>query len=466
MQMPTPACDQNAAFAALGVGVPDDVARLAAAGYLDEAACRIETLLTRNCLPAAGRQALRALREQMRRQKDHFTLTRAEALSVLRAEISDLTDEEFDALVSDGRIDWRFQNGEPRYHARFAESLRLYPDLNARGLAPEPSSDFRARAVAALQARGSLSATITIEAQIAPAAGLAPAPDAPFEAWLPIPAACAEQGEIEILSMTPGGKLAPADAPQRTVHWAGRAGDAPYTVTYRYKIRATCRDMDNLLPDPAAPAPVPDDLAEQAPHIAFTPWLRSLCEQITAGCETPLEKARAIYDYVTKNTRYRYQPAYVCLGPIADGCAKSGWGDCGVMALLFITLCRIASIPARWQSGLYVTDEEAGCHDWAQFYLEGYGWFWADCSFGASAHRRGDEATRRHYFGNLDPLRMVANRAFFAQLTPPDNFWRNDPYDNQVGEAVLAGRPLHGDDLEASRRVLAFTLDAPLPKVE
>ena len=61
---------------------------------------------------------------------------------------------------------------------------------------------------------------------------------------------------------------------------------------------------------------------------------------------------------------------------------------------------------------------------------------------------------------------MVANRAFFAQLTPPDNFWRNDPYDNQVGEAVLAGRPLHGDDLEASRRVFAFTLDAPLPKVE
>ena len=45
MQMPTPACDQNAAFAALGVGVPEDVARLAAAGYLDEAARRIETLL-------------------------------------------------------------------------------------------------------------------------------------------------------------------------------------------------------------------------------------------------------------------------------------------------------------------------------------------------------------------------------------------------------------------------------------
>lgn len=463
MQNTRPAKDQNAVFTALCAGVPDDVARLAAAGYLDAADRLIDAYLSRDSLAPAGRDALQALRAQMHRQKAHYTLTRAEAVATLRAEIPDWTEAEFDALVADGRIDWRFENGEPRYHARFVESLRLYPDLIARGLAAEPSSDFRARAVAALQARGSLGATITIEAKIAPAAELVADPDAPLEAWLPIPAACAEQSEIEILSMTPGGQLAPADAPQRTVHWAGRAGDAPYTVTYRYKIRAVCRDMEHLSAVPDAPAPTPDDLAEQLPHIAFTPWLRSLCEQVTADCETPLQKARAIYDYVTQNIRYRYQPAYACLGPIADGCAKSGWGDCGVMSLLFITLCRIAGIPARWQSGLYVTDEEAGCHDWAQFYLKGYGWFWADCSFGVSAHRRGDEATRRHYFGNLDPLRMVANRAFFAQLTPPDPFWRNDPYDNQVGEAVLNDRPLHGEDLDASRRVLTFDLDAPLP---
>ena len=54
---------------------------------------------------------------------------------------------------------------------------------------------------------------------------------------------------------------------------------------------------------------------------------------------------------------------------------------------------------------------------------------------------------------------MVANREFYAQLTPPDEAWRNDPYDNQVGEAVLAGQPLHGDALHAVREVLSFEME-------
>ena len=60
---------------------------------------------------------------------------------------------------------------------------------------------------------------------------------------------------------------------------------------------------------------------------------------------------------------YRYQPAYLQLDCIGDQCAKTLRGDCGVFALLFITLCRIAGIPARWQSGLSVRPDGAGPHD-------------------------------------------------------------------------------------------------------
>ena len=38
------------------------------------------------------------------------------------------------------------------------------------------------------------------------------------------------------------------------------------------------------------------------------------------------------------------------------------------MALTFITMCRIAGVPARWQSGLYVAPDSVGSHDWAEFY--------------------------------------------------------------------------------------------------
>ncbi len=94
-------------------------------------------------------------------------------------------------------------------------------------------------------------------------------------------------------------------------------------------------------------------------------------------------------------------------------------GDCGVQALLFITRCRCAGIPARWQSGLFVTPYSQGCHDWAQFYIAPYGWLFADPSFGGSGYRSGNLEKQEHYFGNLDPWRMVANSEFKKALILP-----------------------------------------------
>ena len=364
--------DENAVLADLAVGLPADVERYYRAGDFAAANLRIDALLTQDRLPAQAKNALLACREIMRRIPQSYTLTRREALTMLRQDIPDFTEQEFDALLATDRIDWRYVKGQPRYLDRFADALRLYPDMNARGLQAEDEHDWRNEAVAAMHAQGGLTATITLKATISPAAPVAP--DAELEAWLPLPAACEQQSEIEIFNAIPGGEVAEPDAPQRTIYWHGPAGEGIRTVTYCYKVTVPYHDMDTLTPADTQPSFYTH---EEAPHILFTPWLRALCEEITKDCPGPLEKARAIYDYVTLNCHYRYQPAYICLESIADGCAKDGWGDCGVLALLFITLCRIAGIPARWQSGLYVTPDHVGPHDWAQFYLEPYGWLWA-----------------------------------------------------------------------------------------
>lgn len=73
---------------------------------------------------------------------------------------------------------------------------------------------------------------------------------------------------------------------------------------------------------------------------------------MTRGKDSPLEKARSIFDFITLNMKYTFMPAYFGLENIAENCARSFTGDCGVFALLFITLCRCAGIPAQWQSGL------------------------------------------------------------------------------------------------------------------
>ena len=168
-----------------------------------------------------------------------------------------------------------------------------------------------------------------------------------------------------------------------------------------------------------------------------------------------MQKARRIYDYVTLNVHYFFQPPYIVHENIADSCARNLHGDCGMMAALFIALCRISGIPAQWQSGLVARPELAGCHDWAMFYIAPKGWMYADCSAGASMARAGNEAMRLHYFGNLDTDRMVANRALSAPLTPPMETLRADPCDNQVGELEADGHGLYGACVVTEQKVLS-----------
>ena len=274
-------------------------------------------------------------------------------------------------------------------------------------------------------------------------------------AWLALPAACPSQSHITLdrFTETPG-HIAAEDAPQRTVCWeadltenrAGGAGGG-------YRETSVYADPIFFFNDSEKTEIY---TGEEAPHIVFTPYLRALAAQLTEGIASPAEKAKRIYDYVTLNVRYHFQPSYFVHESIAENCARSRRGDCGIMALTFFTLCRIAGIPARWESGFAVAPGDAGCHDWARFYVAPRGWMYADCSYGASMARRGDELLRRHYFGRLDTGRMVANSAFEAPFDPPMLGFRSDPYDNQSGEMEADGVGLYGDDTVTTKEVLKF----------
>ena len=202
-------------------------------------------------------------------------------------------------------------------------------------------------------------------------------------------------------------------------------------------------DPMTIVPDAEQPT---FHLEELHPHIVFTPYIKALTEELTAGLDNPVQKARAIYDFITKKVKYSYMRDYFGLENIAESCARSFRGDCGVQALLYITLCRCASIPSRWQSCLNAAPDSVGAHDWAESYIAPYGWFFVDPSFGGGANRAGLEERRLFYFGNLDPFRMVANREFQAEFTPPKVHWRADPYDNQTGEVEYEDRGLRYEE--------------------
>ena len=152
--------------------------------------------------------------------------------------------------------------------------------------------------------------------------------------------------------------------------------------------------------------------------------------------------------------KYTFMPSYILLDNIADNCARNHTGDCGVLALLFLTLCRCAGIPAQWQSGLTAEPDFIGGHDWVRFYVEPYGWIFADTSYGTGAVRLGKEERRKFYFGNLDPYRMVANSAFQAPFTTLKEQMRADPYDNQLGEIETDQRGFSFDEYIRFKEIL------------
>jgi transglutaminase-like putative cysteine protease len=197
--------------------------------------------------------------------------------------------------------------------------------------------------------------------------------------------------------------------------------------------------------------------AEQYPHIRFTPFIRALAEEIRGNETDPLRLARRVYDWICDHVRYSYVRDYLLIENIPEFVLTNGYGDCGTMALAFITLCRALGIPAKWQSGSSCTPARIGSHDWSMFYVAPYGWLYCDPSYGEGAARAGNEERRNHYFGNLDPFRLVASNEFQQPLTPDKVLCRMDPYDNQNGEAEYADgeHNLFFGDLIHGRQVLS-----------
>lgn len=453
----------NESFRYLNTGLPEDILRRKLHGDFTGAVRLIDRRLAMGNVPQALRYCLIAQREMILRLPEDYPYTKAQALERVRVHIPDFTQEEFDQRVDAGQIGWIYQDGEMRFFNRFFESLckaepafalRAVVKLHGVESAGKGSQEEGRldRCIRMMRERGSMSNRIRIRAtlklkdeQFVPGMFL--------RAHLPIPAACGQQSEVTIEEVVPpNGKIAPEDAPQRTVCWEEHMKENhEFVVQYSYVHKAVYHDVNQIRADLEQPSFFTQ---EEPPHIMFTPYIRELAASLTEGVEDSLNKARRFYDFITLNMKYTFMPAYFSLENIAENCARNFTGDCGVFALLFLTLCRCVGIPACWQSGLTAEPDFCGSHDWVRFYIAPYGWLYADPSYGTAAVRAENEERRKFYFGNLDPYRMVANSAFQAPFTVGKQHWRADPYDNQVGEMETAGRGLKYDEFERSKQVM------------
>ena len=427
------------------VPLPEDIARLELAGELEAALSLIRRRLEGE-LPAALRQRLTLELSRIPALEEEYCYSYADALALLQRSIRDFTEQEFRELIDANQVDWIFKNGTRYFIDTFYDNLRKVQHPVTKRLIEPEDAQAAAKKQAVLndnmrfmKEHGGNAYRFRIRTTLQIEEGTQRL-GAPITVHLPIPQAGTQVRNIVIHAASPGGATAPEDNESRTICFQGPLQpNQAFFVEYSYETQVAYVELN---PARAAPEQPTFCTGEQAPHILFTPYLRHLYREVVGEEANPVLIAKRIYDYITTHIKYSYVRKYSTILNIPEYAAANGKGDCGVQALLFITLCRLGGIPARWQSGLFAAPHDIGGHDWAQFYIAPYGWLFADLSFGGSAHRLGNEERRAFYFGNLDPFRMPANAAFQQEFTPPKRHMRHDPTDNQYGECEYEDRGL------------------------
>jgi transglutaminase-like putative cysteine protease len=134
--------------------------------------------------------------------------------------------------------------------------------------------------------------------------------------------------------------------------------------------------------------------------------LAELAKEQTAGANTPLEKARKIYDYVVSTMHYDKSGEGWGRGDAVWAC-NSKRGNCTDFHSVFIGMMRHSGIPARFEIGFPLPEgkiegEILGYHCWSEFYIDGLGWIPVDASEASK-----NPAKKDYFFGALDVNRVL-----------------------------------------------------------
>lgn len=442
------------------------VNQLELSGKFKEAAGSLTKALESKSLPDSDRKKLQFELDRLERIKKDFPYTAEELFNELKSSVKNLTREEFDGWIKEGRFDSREIDGERRFMTSSVSNLFFrYPELNPRRTPPKETAELeklrletvRTIKNAALDEkkpyvlpkRFHVTMTATAKPTAAPA-------DETIRAWLPIPRRYPFQNDFELLSTSSKVlHLENEDSPIRSLYLeqpAKKGESTAFKVEYNYTTYGVYFAVN-----PADVQPCPDDAAlkpflREAPHVVFTPEIKSLSEQIADGETNPYLKAKKFYDWIAGQIKYSYAIEYSTIRNISDYCRTKQYGDCGQEAFLFITLCRLNGIPARWQTGWNTCPGDKTIHDWSEIYIAPYGWMPVDPYMGIFSMRYANNLSpaekkevRDFYFGGLDWYRMAANSDHNQMLTPPKRSMRSDDVDFQRGELEWGNHNIYFD---------------------
>jgi len=422
--------------------------------------------------PPKGSDQLAAaeLLEIIDRIRSAYTLDDEAMLKKLRPSIADVTSDDLQTWRSTAQIQFREIDGQVRYFNREPANLfRFCPNAIARRKTQPAKSDSKwtleSHLLEVIKAAESQASPMAVPVHHRARYQLTVNPSAPgfrknamVSVWLPFPQEHDRQRDVKLIGASRADYvLAPKDSPQRTLYLQQRIEDPKAPLVFEENFVFTSLAYYPRLEDAQA-RPLPgdfprDELSERPPHVHFTTQVRKTASDIVGSETNPLAAARKIFRFVTQSMRYCAEEEYCTIPSLSEKALMTLRGDCGVHAMLFITLCRASGIPARWQSGWQTKPHALDMHDWAEFYVAPWGWLPADPTYGAELKDHSDPEIRDFYFGHQDSYRLIVNSDYGAPLIPPKHSLRSEPLDFQRGEVEIEGRNVYFDGWDYDMRI-------------
>lgn len=454
--------------------VAESVEALVARGAYAEAEATLRSQILDPDTPITSEAAKRL--EILRRTRYDFSLNAPQALALLREALPGVTEEEFERWTAAGELQHRIIDGETRYFRKAISNLFLISDEAKRRRAKQGRAQRAKRfdltdhvrhlvklsessASALLHpVKHRVTYTLAVKADCERLT-----PGAKVAAWLPFPQEYGQQSKVRLVHSVPEPvTIAPNGTPHRSVYFERTIepdGAPPrFKVEFEFTTHAVGHQLDA---DAVEPYRIDDAYrrytAERPPHIVFSPEVLSLSTQIVGEETNPLEKARRVFRWVSANIPWCGEMEYAIIPSLSAKGLAACRGDCGVQGMVFITLCRAAGVPARWQSGWATRPAGEGMHDWSEFYVEPWGWLPADASYGV---RDDDDPRVRDFFcGGMDPYRLIVNLDYARELVPEKTSFRSEPNDFQRGEVEIDGHNLYFDEWTYKFKVKRTPLD-------
>lgn len=404
--------------------------------------------------------------ERLERIKLDFTKTREDIIPFIQQFIPEVSSNDLEQWENEKSLEVLEIDGEKKYFKYAPNNLfRINKLAKARKVAVErltkqqplePTGFTYEKHIAEIlnEAKNSkkfyflpkkfrITYTLTVKSDVVP-------PDKIIRCWLPFPREIENlQTNIKIISTDPDFYLLADNQKylQRTIYFEKKAIkglSTQFQLIFEIIRQARYEIID---PEKIEPYPNLEKLApylmERPPHIVFTEDLRKLTESIVGNEQNLYRKAQKIFKWIDNNIPWASAREYSTIENLSHYAYENKHGDCGIQTILFMTLCRIAGIPTKWQSGFTIQPDGENMHDWAEMYFESYGWLPVDASYGIRNSKI--EAIQWFYFGNTDVYRWVVNDDYSQPLYPVKIYPRSETIDFQRGEVEWEGGNLYFD---------------------